>query len=202
MTPVFYMIFFLDITMITERSTLSPVCPLPRKKPSQTANKIELTKDTECCVFWRHWVNVEAIFCHWSTQLTLMTIKIMGHYLAIWDLVWWIICQPISWKQELHGLEVTLSFYEGMAFLSSQICEKGESEFWTTLVKPWGSIDPLGWSAVTAGSDHCFRTCCPSVRPYTLQNLTKQNKFQAETMFTTGKTGQVDHWYHMSCFLG
>ena len=26
-------------------------------------------------------------------------------------------------------------------------------------------IDPLGQPTVTVGSDHCFRTCNPSVRP-------------------------------------
>ena len=43
-------------------------------------------------------------------------------------------------------------------------------------------IDPLGQTTVTAGSDHCLSTCCPSVRPsvrpsYVLHfsNLAKQN---------------------------
>ena len=27
-------------------------------------------------------------------------------------------------------------------------------------------IDPLGRPTITAGSDQCFRTCCPSVRPH------------------------------------
>ena len=53
-------------------------------------------------------------------------------------------------------------------------------------------IDPLGRPTVPAGSDHCFRTCCPSVP--TFQNLAKQNKFQAKTMFTTGKTVGRAEW--------
>ena len=68
-------------------------------------------------------------------------------------------------------------------------------------------FDPLGQTTVTAGSDHCFRTCCPSVCPYirpsvpTFQNLAKQNQFQAKTMFTTRETlsGRVDHWWPLSC---
>ena len=45
-------------------------------------------------------------------------------------------------------------------------------------------IDPLCWPTVTACSDHCFHTCCLSVRPFypTFQNLSKQNKFLAKSM--------------------
>ena len=35
------------------------------------------------------------------------------------------------------------------------------------------TFDPLGQPQVTAGRDHCFRTCCPSVRPH-FSNLEKQ----------------------------
>ena len=35
-------------------------------------------------------------------------------------------------------------------------------------------IYPLGQPTVTAGRDHCFRICCPSVRPH-FSNLEKQN---------------------------
>ena len=40
------------------------------------------------------------------------------------------------------------------------------------------NIDPLGQPKVTAGWDHCFRTCCPSVRPSPLfeSRKTKQKK--------------------------
>ena len=53
--------------------------------------------------------------------------------------------------------------------------------------KPVFVFDPLGRPAVTAGSDHCFRTCCPSVHPSvpTFHNLAKQNNFQAITIFNT-----------------
>ena len=53
-------------------------------------------------------------------------------------------------------------------------------------------FDPLGRPTVTAGRDHCFFTCRPSVP--TFQNLAKQSK--AKTMFATGNTvgpGRVDH---------
>ena len=39
-------------------------------------------------------------------------------------------------------------------------------------------IDPLGQPTVTAGSDHYFRTCCPSVRPFVrphFSDLAKQD---------------------------
>ena len=60
-------------------------------------------------------------------------------------------------------------------------------------------IDPLGRPTVTAGSNHCFRTRCPSVP--TFQNLAKRNKFHAKTMFTTGDTvGLVEWIIAFSCY--
>ena len=58
-------------------------------------------------------------------------------------------------------------------------------------------IDPLGQPKVKAGKDHCFRTCCPSVRPH-FSNLAKQNK--TKTMSTSGR---VDHWssWNLFCFI-
>ena len=36
-------------------------------------------------------------------------------------------------------------------------------------------VDPLGRPTVTAGSDHCFHTCCPYVRPhFSISIKTKQ----------------------------
>ena len=56
------------------------------------------------------------------------------------------------------------------------------------------TIDPLGRPTVTVGSDHCFRTC-PSVRPSpSFQNLAKQNRFQAKTMFVIGETVGLAEW--------
>ena len=52
-------------------------------------------------------------------------------------------------------------------------------------------IDPLGQPTVTAGSDHCFCTCCPSVRPH-FSNLAKQ-KLQ-KTMVATGETVGLAEW--------
>ena len=39
-------------------------------------------------------------------------------------------------------------------------------------------------------NDHCFCTCRPSVRPH----FSKQNKFQAKTMFATGETVGLAEW--------
>ena len=50
-------------------------------------------------------------------------------------------------------------------------------------------IDPLGQPKVTAGRDHRFRTCCPSVRPFKSRK-TKQQK----TMFATGATMGLAEW--------
>ena len=41
-----------------------------------------------------------------------------------------------------------------------------------------------GRPTIPAGSDRCFCTCRPSVRPH----FSKQNKFQAKTMIATGET--------------
>ena len=52
------------------------------------------------------------------------------------------------------------------------------------------------YSADTAGSDHCFRTCCPCVRPSisTIQNLAKQNIFQARTLCTPADIVGLAEW--------
>ena len=63
---------------------------------------------------------------------------------------------------------------------------------------PTPCIDPRGRPTVTAGSDHCFCTCrpfvSPSVRPYVRPHFSKQNKFQAKTMFATGETVGLAEW--------
>ena len=41
-------------------------------------------------------------------------------------------------------------------------------------------------------SDHYFRTCCPFLLPSPF--FTKQNKFQAKTMFTCGETVGMAEW--------
>ena len=53
-------------------------------------------------------------------------------------------------------------------------------------------IDPLGRPTVMASKDHCFRTCCPYVRPSPLfkSRKTKQQK----TMFATGVTMGLAEW--------
>ena len=56
------------------------------------------------------------------------------------------------------------------------------------------NFDPLGPPTVTAGRDHCFCICRPSVRIFvpTFQNPAKQNK--AKTMFATGETVGLAQW--------
>ena len=60
-----------------------------------------------------------------------------------------------------------------------------------TYNKQKGHIDPRIRPRVTAGSDNYFCTCRPfvhpSVRPSVCHHFSKQNKFQAKTVFTTGK---------------
>ena len=53
-----------------------------------------------------------------------------------------------------------------------------------------GDIDPLGQLKVTAVFAHVVRSY---VRPHS----SKQNKFQAKTMFTTGKTVGLVEWIMM-----
>ena len=69
--------------------------------------------------------------------------------------------------------------------------------------KIFAYIDPRGQPTITAGSDHCFHTYCPSVRPSvsTFQNLAKQNKLQAKTMFTTGEIVGLAEWIIDDTFL-
>ena len=56
-----------------------------------------------------------------------------------------------------------------------------------------GVIDPLVRPIVMAGSDIVFaHVVRPSVP--TFQNLAKQNKFQAKTMFTTGEIVVLAEW--------
>ena len=53
------------------------------------------------------------------------------------------------------------------------------------------TFDPLGQPKVTAGRDHCFRTCRPFVSTFQLKSRkTKQQK----TMFTTGVTMGLAKW--------
>ena len=56
----------------------------------------------------------------------------------------------------------------------------------------------------TAGSDHCFRTCCPSVRPpvrrsplFKIQNSSENNVHQCRDC----GSGQVDHCQDVLLFL-
>ena len=53
----------------------------------------------------------------------------------------------------------------------------------------YSPIDPLGQPTVTAGSDHCFLTCCPSVR----HHFSKSSKTK-QSMFATGETVGLAEW--------
>ena len=59
-------------------------------------------------------------------------------------------------------------------------------------------VDPLGQPTVTAICDHCFHTCCPSVRPHfsNLENKTTENNVGYWRDYGSGR---VDHWWHLSC---
>ena len=52
-------------------------------------------------------------------------------------------------------------------------------------------IDPLGLPTVTAGSDHCFRTCCPSARPSKSRKKHKQSENNVATSETMGLAGWI-----------
>ena len=56
------------------------------------------------------------------------------------------------------------------------------------------SIDPLGRPTVTAGSDHCFQICCPSVRPNFSKSSKTKQIFQVKPMFTIGKIVGAAKW--------
>ena len=53
-------------------------------------------------------------------------------------------------------------------------------------------IDPLGQPEITAGRDHCFRTCCPSIRPSPLFKSSKSK--QKKTMVATGVSVSLAEW--------
>ena len=61
-------------------------------------------------------------------------------------------------------------------------------------------IDPLGQPKVMAGRDHCFRTCCPYVRPH-FSNLEKTNQSENNVRYWRDYgSGRVDHWWHQSYY--
>ena len=54
-------------------------------------------------------------------------------------------------------------------------------------------VDPLGQPTVTAGKDHCFRTCCPYVHPH-FSNLAKQTITENNVRYWRDHgSGRVDH---------
>ena len=56
-------------------------------------------------------------------------------------------------------------------------------------------FDPRGRPTVTTGSDHCFRTWCPLVRPSVRASpLFKTKQISSETMFATGETVGLAEW--------
>ena len=61
-------------------------------------------------------------------------------------------------------------------------------------LSPSFTIDPLDQPKVTAGRYHCFRTCCPSVRPSTLfksrKNKTTENNVRYWRDYGSGRVDQ------------
>ena len=54
-------------------------------------------------------------------------------------------------------------------------------------------FDPLGQPKVTAGRNHCFRTCCPFVRPqFSISRKTKQSENNVRYGRDCG-SGRVDN---------
>ena len=57
-------------------------------------------------------------------------------------------------------------------------------------------IDPLGRPTVTAGSFHCFHTCC-----FYKNSKTKQISSEYNSHFWQDcGSGRVNHWWHLSCY--
>ena len=72
---------------------------------------------------------------------------------------------------------------------------KTEGKAWIIRI----SLDPFGRPSVTAGSEYCFRTYCPSVHPhFSKSSITKQ--ISSENNVNYSGSGRVDHWWHLSCF--
>ena len=62
---------------------------------------------------------------------------------------------------------------------------------------------PRGRPTVTAGSDHYFHTCCPSVSKSPLFKISKNKKLSSENYsdryWRDCGSVRVDHWWHTSC---
>ena len=67
------------------------------------------------------------------------------------------------------------------------------------LTWPGGTIiDPLGRPTITAGSDHCFHTCCQYVRPH-FSKSSKTNSSENNVHYWRDcGSGHVDHWWHLN----
>ena len=84
---------------------------------------------------------------------------------------------------------------------------RGDSSLITTFNNsPLASFfDPLGRPTITAGSDRCFHTCCPSVRTNVRPHFSKSSKTKqisgenSDRSWGDCGSGRVDHWWHLSC---
>ena len=93
----------------------------------------------------------------------------------------------------LKSFESPCSKQESVRFVPSNLQPIGKKRFFRNkfLVRPSETkIDPLGRSTVLAGKNRCFCTC----RPFVRHHFSKQNKFQAKTMFATGETVGLAEW--------
>ena len=80
-----------------------------------------------------------------------------------------------------------LSF--GIVFLAMFFCFSSSSSL--------DIFDPLGRPTVTDGSDHCFCSCSPYVRPhFSKSSKTKQSENNVRYWRDCG-SGRVDHWWHL-----
>ena len=80
-------------------------------------------------------------------------------------------------------------------------CQQGSS--WRILPRLQGNALLSGQFKLIHSADpqSCSQTCGPSVHPSvrpsvpTFQNIAKQNKYQAKTMFATGETVGLAEWF-------
>ena len=107
--------------------------------------------------------------------------------------------------QKIAALETNKVAFPTPSSWSFECChEKSNLFIWRSI--SFYIIDPQGRPPITASSDHCFHTYCPSVRPSvpTFQNLAKQNKISSGNnvhFWRDCGSGRVDHWWHDICLV-
>ena len=100
-----------------------------------------------------------------------------------------------SWKRNW----VLVAEYS-LLYAKLQTCFMTKSE----MISPTGTyFDPRGRPAAMAGSENCFRTCCPSVRTqFSKSKKTKQISSEDNVHYWRDcGSGRADQWCHLSCLL-